>query len=193
MICKAGLIWDSPLMFARLIEDCGTCCEQITPHMLASPFYRGRFVSLIIPTGFGNAAYSNLLPALRASQGRIRRFVENGGNLLVFGAGTDRADAYDWLPFAVRYHHTYGPRSIAFGEEESRYASIIQGYDPCAIECDGYFTGYEAEAIATAEGEGAIALKKDIGAGTILVTSIHEYPSRAFLASFSCGDRETLF
>ncbi|MDN7024406.1 hypothetical protein FGU65_05810 [Methanoculleus sp. FWC-SCC1] len=180
-------------MFARLIEDCGTCCEAITPHMLASPFYRGRFVSLIIPTGFGNADYSNLLPALRASQGRIRRFVENGGNLLIFGAGTDRPDAYDWLPFDLRYHHTYGPRPVRFREEDSRYASIIQGYDPRAIECDGSFTGYDAEAIATDDGGCAIVLEKTIQAGTVLVTSIHEYPSRAFLASFSCADRETLF
>ncbi len=179
-------------MFGRLIEDCGTCCEYITPHMLASPFYRGRFVSLIIPTGFANAAYSNLMPALRASQGRIRRFVENGGRLLVFGAGDDRQDAYDWLPFTVRYRHTYGPCSISFAAQNP-YASLIEGYDPCAIECDGSFAGSDADVIASGEDGRPIVLKRDIGAGTVIVTSIHEYPSRAFLAAFSCGDRETLF
>jgi len=36
--------------------------------------------------GFANPDYSNLLPALRAAEKRIRRFVESGGRLLVFGA-----------------------------------------------------------------------------------------------------------
>ena len=88
-----GLLWDSPLMFSRLIEDCGACCEMVNPYMLASPFWRGRFTALIVPTGFANPAYSNLLPALRASSGRIRRFIKSGGRLLAFGAGCPREDA----------------------------------------------------------------------------------------------------
>ena len=73
MTGRTGLLWDTPLMFSRLIEDCGTACESVNPNMLASPFWRGRFGALIVPTGFANPDYSNLLPALRASEGRIRR------------------------------------------------------------------------------------------------------------------------
>jgi glutamine amidotransferase-like uncharacterized protein len=180
------------MMFGRLIEDCGACCETINPHMLASPFWRGRFVSLIVPTGFANQTYSNLLPALRASQKRIRRFIENGGRMLVFGAGCCREGAYDWLPFEVTYTFDYGTRSVRFAEKD-RYVTIIAGYDSESIECDGYFPTYDAETFAVSETGEPLLIGKAYGEGLILVTSIHEYPSREFLKTFSCGERETLF
>ena len=112
MNCRAGFVWQTKQHFNRYIEDCGIPCELITPHMLAAPFYRGRFNCLIIPTGFANPAYSNLLPALRAAAPRIKKFVENGGNLLVFGAAANKPDSYDWLPFPVTYCHDCHPRRI---------------------------------------------------------------------------------
>ena len=88
--------------------------------MLAAPFFRGSFSCLIIPTGFANPAYCRLLPALRASSDRIQKFVENGGNLLVFGAAIDRPDVYDWLPFPVTYRHEVFPREITCGAYGAR-------------------------------------------------------------------------
>jgi hypothetical protein len=190
--CRTGLLWDSPLMFSRLIEDCGACCETVNPYMLASPFWRGRFVALIVPTGFANPAYSNLLPALRAASRRIRRFVEDGGRLLVFGAGCDREDAYDWLPFPVAYTFAYGPRAVEFACE-SEYTSLFAGYDLAAVECDGSFPAHGGETLAASAAGEAVLIGKAIGDGMILVSSIHEYPSREFLKVFSCGERETLF
>lgn len=190
--CRTGLLWDSPLMFSRLIEDCGASCELVTPYMLASPFWRGRFVSLIVPTGFANPAYSNLLPALRAASNRIRRFIEEGGRLLVFGAGCSLDDAYDWLPFPVTYAFAYGPRAVHYTRESS-YTSLFAGYDLSAVECDGSFPAHGGETLAeSAEGE-ALLIEKTLGEGTILITSIHEYPSREFLKEFTCGEREILF
>jgi hypothetical protein len=192
VICKAGLLWDGPLMFSRLIEDCGACCELVSPHMLASPFYRGRFVALVAPTGFGNPSYSRLLPALRASSPRIRRFVENGGNLLIFGAGDDRPNAYDWLPFPVTYHQQYKACSVEF-EHESTYASIVADWGTESVECDGFFSDFDADPVAVSGNGDAVMLKRSVGEGTVIITSIHEYPSRQFLRMFSCGARETLF
>ncbi|HOI13716.1 MAG TPA: hypothetical protein PLG75_07655 [Methanoculleus sp.] len=192
MTCKTGLLWDSPLMFSRLIEDCGACCEMVTPHMLASPFWRGRFVALIVPTGFANPAYSNLLPALRAASGRIRRFVENGGRLLVFGAGCCREDAYDWLPFPVTYSFAYGPRAVHF-TGESDYNVLFSEYDLTAVECDGSFPTQGGETLAASAAGEALLIGKAVGDGVILISSIHEYPSREFLKEFSCSERETLF
>lgn len=192
MTCRIGLLWDSPLMFSRLIEDCGACCEMINPYMLASPFWRGRFAALIVPTGFANPSYSNLLPALRASGRRIQRFVESGGRLLVFGAGCPREDAYDWLSFPVTYSFGYGPRSVRF-IEEGRYSSIVMGYDLAAIECDGFFSAHGGETLAASATGEALLVGKAVGGGTILISSIHEYPSREFLREFACGERETLF
>jgi glutamine amidotransferase-like uncharacterized protein len=188
---RAGLFGESRQFFDRFIEECGVFCEIVTPQMVATPFYRGRFSALIIPTGFAHPGYSKLLPALRASSSRLRRFVENGGNLLVFGAGIDRPDAYDWLPFTVRYQHQYASCSLDL-TRDSVHTSLVADYDVSCIPCDGVFPVYDGKAIATAHGC-AVMVEREIGKGTILVTTVHEYPSRAFVTSFCTAGCETLF
>lgn len=185
MSCRAGFVWDSPQHFSRLIEDCGIVCEIVTPQMLAAPFFRGSFNCLIVPTGFGNPRYSNLLPALRASSSRIRRFVEAGGSLLVFGAADDKPDAYDWLPFQITYRHDCHPRSLAFSGE-SVGTTIADEYDPGNIECDGTFPVHEGRGIG-ADGSADVIIEHTYGKGTIIVTSVHEFPSRSFIKTF-CGN-----
>ena len=143
------------------------------------PFTEGRFNCLIIPTGFANPAYSNLLPALRAAAPRIKKFVENGGNLLVFGAAAAKPDSYDWLPFPVTYTHDCHPRHIE-SVSDSVAMKIIDDYDPRCIECDGSFPTHEGLQVGIAESADVI-IEKKVGSGKIIVTSIHEYPSRAFL------------
>jgi len=189
--CRAGFVWATPQHFNRFIEECGIGCELITPYMLAAPFFRPTLNCLIIPTGFANPAYSSLLPALRASSPRIERFVENGGSLLVFGAAADKPDAYDWLPFNLVYRHDCHPRSIAFATE-SDTRSILDDYDPVAIECDGIFPEYEADGVGTCE-SAAVIIEKHIGKGKIVVTSVHEYPSRRFLKDFCAKGSPTPF
>jgi hypothetical protein len=189
--CRAGFVWATPQHFNRFIEECGISCELVTPHMLAAPFYRPMLNCLIIPTGFANPAYSNLLPALRASSPRIRRFVENGGSLLVFGAAADKPDAYDWLPFGVVYKHDCYPRCIALTTSSST-RSIIVDYDPAAIECDGFFPEHGGDGVGTSE-SAAVIIEKQIGRGRIVVTSVHEYPSRQFLKDFCAEGSPTPF
>ncbi len=191
MSCRAGFVWATPQHFNRFIEDCGISCELVTPHMLAAPFYRPTLNCLIIPTGFANPAYSNLLPALRASSPRIRRFVENGGSLLVFGAAADKPDAYDWLPFDIVYRHQCHPRSITV-TAGSVSRSLIDDYDPAAVECDGIFPAHEGECAGTSE-SAAVIIEKRVGRGMVVVTSIHEYPSRKFLKEFCAQGIATPF
>lgn len=191
MSCRAGFVWETSQHFNRYIEDCGVACELVTPYMLAAPYFRGSFNCLIIPTGFANPAYCRLLPALRASASRIKKFVENGGNLLVFGAATNRADAYDWLPFLVTYHHDCHPRRIDWSSSPVTGALVLD-YDPKNIECDGTFPSHDGDASGNS-GEGAILIEKQIGKGKIIVTSIHEFPSRLFLKNFCTGGTQTLF
>lgn len=190
MKSRAALAWDSDLVFSRFLEDCGVACELVTPHMLAAPYYRGSFVTLVIPTGFGNPAFSGLLPALRASRGRIRKFVERGGNLLVFGAMCHNREAYDWLPFPVSYHHEYFRTSVGCGGEEGH---ILEDYDIGHVECDGHFSEYAGTPVIEADDDRTILLRHDLGSGTIVITTIHEYPSRRFIRAFCTGDTETLF
>nr|WP_292424731.1 hypothetical protein [Methanoregula sp.] len=191
MSCRAGFVWETPQHFVRYIEDCGIPCELVTPYMLAAPFFRGSFSCLIIPTGFANPAYCRLLPALRASSDRIEKFVENGGNLLVFGAAIDRADAYDWLPFPVTYRHEVFPRNVACGSSELG-TTLVEDYDPSCIECDGTFPTYEGCVAGSADGS-TVIIEKTVGTGTVVVTSVHEYPSRAFVKKFCASGTQTLF
>lgn len=187
-----GLIWENRLIFQRLVEDCVGSCELVTPQLLAAPFYRGAFGSLIIPTGFANKDYSRVLPALRATQTRIERFIRSGGELLVYGGGGAVPDCYDWLPFSVRYHFEYGPRKITI-RKEAECTALFEGYDLNAFECDGYFTDYEGDPVAvTSEGH-PILIEEQIGSGRIILTTAHEYPSRAFLTSFCSCKMETFF
>lgn len=187
MSCRAGFVWTSPQHFSRLIEDCGIPCELVTPQMLAAPFFRGSFTCLVVPTGFGNPRYSNLLPALRASSSRIRRFVEGGGRLLVFGAADDRPNVYDWLPFPVTYEHDFRPRAVALSST-SAAARILDEYDAGNVECDGCFPSHEGSPAGKHE-DATILIEQPCGEGLIVVTSIHEFPSRSFIRQF-CGGRD---
>jgi hypothetical protein len=191
MSCRVGFVWLTAQHFNRYIEDLGITCELVTPYLLAARFYRGRFNCLIIPTGFGNAQFSNLLPALRASSGRMETFVENGGNLLVFGAAAEKPDAYDWLPLPLTYHHDIHPRNLSceFGSETT---AIIDDYDRTRIECDGSFSAPGWVSVCTAEGA-PVVVEQKFGDGAIVVTSVHEYPSKEFLRKFCCSGKETIF
>jgi hypothetical protein len=191
MSIRVGFVWENRQHFTRFIEECGMSCEVVTPHMLAAPFYRGSFNCLVIPTGFGNPKYSNLLPALRASSSRIKRFVESGGNLLVFGAAIDNPAGYDWLPFKVTYCHECYPRKVLFSQE-SAVKTMIEDYDADRIECDGSFPEHDGNQAGLA-GNHVVVIEKRIGAGHVVVTSIHEFPSRAFLISFCRSGTQTLF
>ncbi|MGA2917068.1 hypothetical protein [Methanoregula sp.] len=191
MSCRVGFVWETPQHFSRYIEDCGAVCELVTPHMLAAPYFRGHFTCLIIPTGFGNAKYTNLLPALRASSSRIERFVENGGRLLVFGAAAEKPDAYDWLPFPVSYAHDFHPAQIRC-EKGSPGAELIDDYDADRIECDGSFPSHGGVCLGTTDSADVI-IEYTLGKGKILVTSVHEYPSREFLRKFCCEGEQTVF
>ena len=192
MIGKAGLAWDCATPFQRYIEDCGIQCELITPHMMAAPYYRGRMVSLIIPTGFGNLAYSSLLPALRASSTRIEKFLMKGGKLLVFGAMSPKPDTYNWMPVPVTYVNEYYSTPVVV-DPHNPHARIMDDFDLSSIECDGYFSEFSGEVLARTDDGRAIMISHEVGAGTLLIASLHEYPSRGFLNGFCSGETETLF
>jgi len=191
MSVRAGFVWETRQHFTRFIEECGIACEVVTPHMLAAPFYRGSFNCLIVPTGFGNPNYSKLLPALHAASPRILKFLDNGGNLLVYGAAIDNPSAYDWLPFPVTYRHECHPRKIicnASGISET----IVEDYDTDRVECDGCFPKHDGDAAGLGDGETAV-IEKHVGKGCVVVTSIHEFPSKKFIERFCRLGTQTLF
>jgi hypothetical protein len=186
-----GLVWDQPLVFCRFLEECDVTSVPVTPHLLAAPFFRGQYSVLIIPTGFANPAYSNVLPSLKVCSGRIRRFVENGGILVVYGAADPHPDRYSWLPFNVIYQYEPGNGRIGI-EPGHPLASIVSDYDPDHIEYDGFFSSFEGSGVGTIEGK-TVLLEKTLGNGVIIVTSIHEYPSRSFIKGLCMKAGETFF
>ncbi|HWQ67717.1 MAG TPA: hypothetical protein VN372_12730 [Methanospirillum sp.] len=212
MAGRVGIIWDSPALLMRLVEDCGYNVEQVTPHLLAAPFFRREYMGVIIPGGFANPAYSSVLPALRACGDRLRRFINGGGTVLVFGAGIDRGDAYDWLSIPVRYRYGFDT-GIAEGDT-SHYPGCIAEECPGTVTIDGTLqidllvkgqrdhdtddesglqTGTNRGAVVHLRVNGEpILITYSYGRGRILVTTLHEYPSRRFLADFCVIEGETL-
>ncbi len=192
MIQKTGLAWECAVPFIRYIEDTGIACELITPQMIGAPYYRGKMVSLIIPTGFGNPAYSGLLPALRASSGRIHKFLKKGGRVIVFGAMSPERDRYDWLPVPVTYVSEYFASPVHV-DAAGPLATILEDFDTSEVDCDGYILNPGGEVLAQTDDGKAIMVSYPVGEGTVIVTTIHEYPSRGFLRHFCTCESETLF
>jgi hypothetical protein len=176
------VLWDKDTPFKQYLTDRGFDCEIVTPKILAAPFFSWRARKLlIVPAGFGNPFFSGVLKDLRATSALINKFVTAGGTLLVSGAFSSR-DAYDWLPLKLKYVRE--EQTVKIKRVKENKAAAIVETDECM--CDGYFEEV---------GEGLdviLAIKKDnddkailavskYGAGEILATTIHEYPSDRFI------------
>lgn len=181
MKTRVAVIWETPLIFTRLVEDCGHGCELVTPHLIAAPFFRRKFNGVLIPSGFGDPRYSTVLAALRAINHRVRRFVEEGGTLLVFGAGAEREDAYDWLPAPVSYQYGFSEERLS-GDFSHSVATILQGEEDTRV-CDGTFPGDTGQVILSSP-KGPVLIEISHGNGRIILTSLHEYPNVEFLKNF---------
>ena len=86
---------------------------------------------------------------------------------------------------------TATPRHIE-SVSDSGAMKIIDDYDPLCIECDGSFPTHEGQQVGIAESADVI-IEKKVGSGRIIVTSIHEYPSRAFLKNICSTGIESSF
>jgi len=70
--------------------------------------------------------------------------------------------------------------------------ALVEDYDPSCIECDGTFPVHGGST-AGASGGSPLIIEKTVGKGTVVVTSVHEYPSRAFIKKFCASGIQTLF
>jgi hypothetical protein len=203
---NVGIVWETPILFSRLVEDCGFIAEQVTPHLLAAPFFRRKYGTIIIPGGFAHPDYSSILSALRACERRINRFITSGGVLLVFGAGTQRPDAYDWLSIRVRYRFGFSEGRVE-GDIDSPAGCITQGHSDM-VSIDGTFelpdigvrmvSGASDQnrvdipiVYLTMAGE-PVLIEYRVGAGRVILTTLHEYPSPRFICDLCSSGSETL-
>ena len=180
---EIALLWDKEITYKRYLIDRGFDCEVVTPGTLAAPFFSTRVCRLlIVPAGFGNTLYSGILKELRATSMFIKNFVKGGGTLLVSGAFSIK-DAYDWLPIEIEY--VMEERRVKIELITEHEAATIVEKDECF--CDGYFEEVDAgcEVLLTVkrdEDEKAVLVVSEYGAGKIIATTIHEYPSEQFIA-----------
>jgi hypothetical protein len=184
---EIALLWDKDTPFKQYLTDMGFDCEVILPSTLSAPFFSFTGYTLaIVPAGFGNEFYSGiLLKVLRANSVLIKEFVNAGGTLFVSGA-LSTPDAYNWLPVNIEYVMERGRVRIEVVTVHE--AAMLVEKEECV--CDGYFeeTGTEGEVIVTireergAKGKKAILVATEYGAGVIIATTIHEYPSKRFIA-----------
>jgi len=182
---EIALLWDKDTPFMQHLTDKGFDCELIIPNLLFAPFFSFTGYKLVIvPAGFGNKLYSGILKGLRANSVRIKDFVEAGGTLLVSGALSNK-DAYNWLPVKIEY--VMEKRRVRTEVMKEHKAASIVEKEECM--CDGYFdwTGAEGEVILRIKDDNdektkAILIVSEYGAGEIIATTIHEYPSERFIA-----------
>ena len=182
---EIALLWDKETPFKHYLTDMGFDCEVIRSSTLSAPFFSFTGYTLaIVPAGFGNEFYSGiLLKVLRANSVLIKEFVKAGGTLFVSGA-LSTPDAYNWLPVNIEYVMERGKVRIAVVTVHE--AAMLVEKEECM--CDGYFeeAGTEGEVILTIREERgakkAILVAAEYGAGVIIATTIHEYPSRRFIA-----------
>ncbi|HJH26007.1 MAG TPA: hypothetical protein C5S37_04355 [Methanophagales archaeon] len=178
---EIALLWDKDTLFRDYLIDRGFTCEGVMPNTLSAPFFSFTGYKLVIvPAGFGNELYSGMLKGLRASSVRIKDFVKAGGVLLVSGALSNK-DAYNWLPVKIEY--VMEKRRVRTEVVKEHKAAVIVEKEECM--CDGYFMeiGAEGEIILKEKGkdEKAILVVWEYGAGEVIATTIHEYPSERFI------------
>jgi hypothetical protein len=189
---EIALLWDKEITYKRYLIDRGFDCEVVTPGTLAAPFFSTRLCRLlIVPAGFGNTLYSRILKELRATRMVITDFVKGGGTLLVSGSFSI-GGAYDWLPIKIEY--VMEERRVKIELITEHEAATMVEKDECF--CDGYFEEVDAgcEGLLTVkrdEDEKAILVVSRYGAGKIIATTIHEYPSEQFLAYCVGHERES--
>ena len=182
---EIALLWDKDTLFREYLIDKGFTCEVVMPNTLSAPFFSFTGYKLVIvPAGFGNELYSGILKGLRANSVRIKDFVKAGGVLLVSGALSNK-DAYNWLPVKIEY--VMEKRRVRTEVVKEHKAAAIVEKEECM--CDGYFdeAGTEGEVILRIKGDKdektkAILVVSEYGAGEIIATAIHEYPSERFIA-----------
>ena len=182
MEAEIALLWDRDTPYEQYLKEHGFRYKRVQPQLLAAPFFSWRaFRLVIIPAGFGNTYFSGMLAVLRANREALKSFVRAGGTLLVSGA-LAHGNAYDWLPLQLEYVR----KDIQAPLERQKDDEAAQLVEQPVCFCDGYLgtldDGWGVILTVKADaGVHPVLVVADYGAGKIMVSSIHEYPSERFL------------
>ena len=170
-----ALIGQRTLLFEKLFQDVGASYQFLSPNILGSPFLP-QYKMVMIPSGFANPDYSQILPGLERMKSNIERFVMNGGVLTVFGPLVPEHD-FDWLPLPLKYKCEMSTQSV--NPSEGDCSCLICTTTP---ECDGYLIpGKGFETVIKDDKGRAILVMARRGEGLIVVTTVHEFPAAEYI------------
>lgn len=179
------LLWDSPLLFEKLFTEYNLECCRALSTSLGTPYLPACKI-LIFPTGFANKQYTKTGVGLERSKQPLEKFVANGGTLLVFSPLVPEYE-YEWLPFTLNYVMEENPCTPQFvGEHDAQ--KLVKDIIP-PLGCDGYFAETDADVVLKDDKGRPIMVVKELGAGIIVATTIHELPAAEF---FECRTACTL-
>ena len=171
------LVWDSPLLFEKLFTEHGLSCMRVDAAALGTPFLPAS-KCLVLPTGFANPAYSKIHRSIGNKGKKLVDFVEKGGTLVIFGPLV-QSYSFNWLPFGLEYVEEHEQLSLSQVDQSDISCIVDDLSEP--VECDGYFSKAEATIILENEKKQPVMVKKEIGMGLVIVSTVHEFPSGNFM------------
>ena len=175
---EIALIWDRPLLFEKLFVEYGFAYERVSPLLIGSA-YSPKFKVAILPVGFGNPAYSTVAKSVRILGTPLQQFVRKGGVLVAFSPYVDDYD-FAWLGLTYRFRQLVRDTPLKINvKTEHPAASIL---DVLEAYTDGYYTGTGEDDVVLQSEDGAVLTVQPIDEGHVILSAIHEFPARRFIA-----------
>ncbi len=171
------LIWDNPLLFEKLFKEHDIKCQRIVADSIGTPF-TPPCKCVVIPTGFANKEYTNILPGIERNAKSFENFVRKGGNLIIFSPVVPEY-SYRWLPMELEYKQKHQITKIC--KDEDHEAQCLVDNKCSEVEFDGYFSKTEGKVVYSSNEGMPLMVVKELGEGKIIATTIHELPSGEFL------------
>jgi len=175
---EIALIWDRPLLFEKLFVEYGFACDRVSPLQIGSA-YAPKFEVAILPVGFGNPAYSTVAKSVKSLGTPLREFVRKGGSLIAFSPYVDDYDC-SWLGLPCRFRLLVRDEPVKIAVRREHPATQI--VDVLEAHTDGYLTAAsEHDAVLETE-DGAVLIVTSSEKGRFVLSTIHEFPARRFIA-----------
>jgi hypothetical protein len=173
-----ALIWDRPLLFEKLFVEYGFAYERVSPLQIGSA-YSPKFKVAILPVGFGNPAYSTVAKSMRSLGTPLQQFVRKGGALVAFSPYIDDYD-FTWLKLSCSFKLLVSDKPVKINVKKQHPAAHI--LDVLEAHTDGYFTGVSEDNVILLSEDRAVLIVTPLGEGHIILSAIHEFPARRFIA-----------
>jgi hypothetical protein len=176
---EIALIWDRPLLFEKMFVEYGLACERVSPLQIGTA-YSPKFKVAILPVGFGNPAYSTVAKSVRRLGTPLLEFVRKGGVLVAFSPYVDDYD-FAWLKLSYRFRLLVRDKPVKVSVKRQHPAAHILD-DVLEAQTDGCFTGVSEDDVILQSEDGAVLIVTPTGEGHIILSAIHEFPTRRFVA-----------